>query len=71
MGGGKIWLPVLGPAVVGRIGVFVLLSAILGMKYRNQLIWTTDNTVVLNSSKFHAFDIRFIQKEHKVHTKGT
>jgi hypothetical protein len=71
MGGGKIWLPVLGPAAVGRIGVFLLLSAILGIKYRNQLIWTIDNTLVLNSSKFHAFHIRFIQKEHKVHTKGT
>ena len=66
MGGGKIWLPVLGLAPVGRIGVFLLLSAILGMKYTNQLIWTTDNTLVLKSSKFHAFHIRFIQKEHKV-----
>jgi hypothetical protein len=64
MGGGKIWLHVLGPAPGGRIGVFLLLSAILGMKYTNQLICTTDNTLVLKYSKFHAFHIRFIQKQH-------
>jgi hypothetical protein len=64
MCGGEIWLPVLGPAPGGRIGVFLLLSSILGMKYANQLIWTTDNTLVLKCSKFHAFHIRFIQKEH-------
>jgi hypothetical protein len=29
MGGGKIWLPELGLALVGQKGVFVLLSAIL------------------------------------------
>jgi hypothetical protein len=36
MGGGEIWLPILGPALGGRIGVFRLFSAILGMKYTNQ-----------------------------------
>jgi hypothetical protein len=36
MGGGKIWLPELGPAPGGRIGVFRLFSTILGMKYMNQ-----------------------------------
>jgi hypothetical protein len=46
--------------------VFLLLSAILGMKYTNKLIWTTDNKLVVQSTKFHAFNIRFIQKEHKV-----
>jgi hypothetical protein len=70
---GEIWLPVLGLAPVGRIGVFLLLSAILGMKYTNKLIWTTYNKLVVQCSKFiekehkvQAFDIRFIQKEHKV-----
>jgi hypothetical protein len=35
------------------------------MKYTNKLIWTTDNKLVLKSRNFHAFHIRFIQKEHK------
>jgi hypothetical protein len=61
---GEIWLPVLGLAPVGRIGVFLLLSAILGMKYTNKLIWTTINKLVVQSRKF-------IEKEHKVNTKGT
>jgi hypothetical protein len=46
--------------------VFLLFSAFLGMKYTNKLIWTTDNKLVVQSRKFHAFHIRFIQKEHKV-----
>jgi hypothetical protein len=66
MGGGGIWLPVLGLAPVGRKGVFLLLSAILGMKYTNKLIWTTDNKLVIKSRKFDAFHIRFIQNKHKV-----
>jgi hypothetical protein len=36
MGGGKMWLPELGPALGGQICEFHLFSAILGMKYRNQ-----------------------------------